>query len=166
MKSIVAVDKNWGIGRNNDMLISIPDDMKHFITHTKDKVVVMGKNTLDSFPEGKPLKNRVNIVLSRRDLKMDNVIFVKTIDEIFKEIKKYNSDDILVVGGGSVYKQLLPYCSNCLITKILKEFEAEIFYPNLDEMDNWKIIEESEEYDYEGIKYKFLNYKNNNIKKF
>lgn len=166
MKSIVAVDRNWGIGIDNDMLISIPEDMKYFVEQTRDKVVVMGKNTLDSFPGGKPLKNRINIVLSRSDLDNEGIVPVKTIEEILTEIKKYNSDDVLVVGGGSVYKQLLPYCSECIITKIDEEFKAEVFYPNLDELDNWKIVDESETHEHDGIKYKYLIYKNTDIKEF
>ncbi|WP_100065622.1 dihydrofolate reductase [Miniphocaeibacter massiliensis] len=159
MKSIVAVDINWGIGKNNDLLISIPDDMKHFIKQTKNKVVVMGKNTLDSFPGGNPLKGRTNIVISSKNEIDKDVILVSSIEELLKELKKYNPDDVLVVGGASVYKQLLNYCSECIVTEIDESFEADTYYPNLDKLDNWEIAEESEEYEYNGIKYKYLIYK-------
>ncbi|MDL2311025.1 dihydrofolate reductase [Peptostreptococcaceae bacterium OttesenSCG-928-C18] len=163
MKAIVAVDKNWGIGKNNDLLISIPDDMKHFIKNTKDKIVVMGKNTLDSFPGGNPLKNRINIVLSKKEKIEKDVILVSSVKELLKEIKKYKPDDVIVIGGASVYKQLLDYCSECIVTKIEKSFDADTHYPNLDELSNWKITKESEEKEFEGIKYKYLVYKNINI---
>ena len=163
MKSIVAVDKNWGIGKDNDLLISIPDDMKHFVKKTKNKVVIMGKNTLDSFPGGNPLKGRTNIVLSKKKEIDKDVILVASIEEILKEVEKYNTDDILVIGGASVYKQLLDYCSECIITQIDKSFDADTYYPNLDELSNWEVIEESEEMDFEGIKYKYLTYRNNTI---
>lgn len=166
MKAIVAVDEKWGIGKNNDLLISIPEDMKHFVKYTKNKVVVMGKNTLDSFPGGNPLKGRTNIVISRKESIDKDVILVPSIEKALEEIKKYNSDDVLIVGGASIYEQFLDYCSECIITKIEKSFDADVFYPNLDEKSNWKIIEESEKMNYEGIDYKYLIYRNDNIKSF
>ena len=166
MKAIVAVDEKWGIGKDNDLLISIPEDMKHFIKHTKNKVVVMGKNTLDSFPGGNPLKGRTNIVISRKKSIDKDVVLVPSIEKALEEIKKYKGDDVLIVGGASIYEQFLDYCSECIITKIEKSFDADAFYPNLDEMDNWEIIEESEMMNYEGIEYKYLTYKNNDVKSF
>ncbi len=160
MKSIVAVDKNWGIGKDNELLISIPEDMKHFVEHTRNKVVVMGKNTLDSFPGGNPLKGRINIVISRKSSIDKDVVLVSSIEEALEKVKKYHSDDVLVIGGASVYEQMLEYCSECIITKIDKVFDADTYYPNLDKLSNWEIVEESEEKEYEGVKYKYLTYKN------
>ncbi len=118
MKSIVAVDKNWGIGKDNELLISIPEDMKHFVEHTRNKVVVMGKNTLDSFPGGNPLKGRINIEINRKSSIDKDVVLVSSIEEALEKVKKYHSDDVLVIGGASVYEQMLEYCSECIITKI------------------------------------------------
>ena len=110
MKMIVAVDKNWGIGKNNDLLVSIPADMKMFRTETSGKVVVMGRKTLESFPGGLPLKNRTNIVLSGNpDYQVKGAIVVHSLQELLEEIKKYPKDQVYCIGGDSVYKMLLPY---------------------------------------------------------
>ena len=166
MKAIVAVDNNWGIGKNNELLISIPDDMKHFVKYTRNKIVIMGKNTLDSFPGGNPLKGRKNIVISSKEKIDKDIILLSSIKEALEESKKFNEEDVFVIGGESVYKQLLPYCEKCIVTKINKTFEADAFFPNLDEKSNWELIEESEKYNYEGIDYKFLIYKNIDVKCF
>jgi dihydrofolate reductase len=111
MNLIVAVDKNWAIGYKNDLLVSIPDDMKYFREHTTGKVCIMGKNTLESFPGGRPLKNRVNIVIAlEKSYKVDGATVVYSIEEALEEAKKYNTEDVYVIGGGSIYKQMLQYC--------------------------------------------------------
>lgn len=166
MKDLVAVDNKWGIGKNNDLLIRIPKDSKFFRDETIGKVVFMGKNTLDSLPGGKPLKNRVNIVLTSKDIDDENIVVVHSEEELLEELKKYDSDKIYNIGGGFIFKEMLDYMEYSLVTKIYEDFDADTFYPNLDEMDNWEIIEESEEYDYEGIKYKFFKYRNNDVKLF
>ena len=103
MNLIVAVDKNWAIGKDNKLLVSIPDDMKFFRETTSGKVVVMGRKTLESFPNGKPLKNRVNIVLTRDEsYQVKDAIVVHSKEELDKELAKYNSDDIFVIGGESI----------------------------------------------------------------
>ena len=108
MNLIAAVDKNWAIGRNNKLLVSIPDDMKFFRETTTGKVVVMGRKTLESFPGKKPLKNRVNIVLTGdRSYQADGAVIVHDMEELHEELKKYPSEDIYVIGGESIYKQLL-----------------------------------------------------------
>lgn len=166
MKAIVAVDNAWGIGNKNKLLISIPEDMKHFVKYTKNKIVIMGKNTLDSFPGGNPLKGRVNIVISSKEKIDKDIVLVSSIKEALEESKKFKEEDVFVIGGESVYKQLLPYCEQCIVTKINKTFEADAFFPNLDEKSNWELTEESENYNYEGIDYKFLIYKNMDVKCF
>ena len=118
MKAIVAVDNNWGIGRDNDMLISIPDDMRFFVDQTTNKVVVMGRNTLESLPGGRPLKNRTNIVVSRSMDGRENVITVRSLEEALKEIKKHDTDKVMIIGGDSIYKQFLDYCHECIVTKL------------------------------------------------
>lgn len=159
MKAIVAVDKNWGIGKNNDLLFSIPEDMKFFRKTTLNKVVVMGRKTLESFPNGAPLKNRVNIVLSS-SLDKDGCITVKNIEILKEKLKEFNDDDIFVIGGATVYKLLLPYISTALVTKVDADGGATVFFENLDKLSNWKMESESEEIETNGYKIKFIEYKN------
>lgn len=160
MKLIVAVDKNWAIGNKGDLLISIPEDMKFFRTTTTGNVVVMGKNTLISFPGSKPLKNRENIVIAlEKDYKVEGATVVYSIEEALEEVKKYNTDDVYVIGGGSIYKQMLPYCDTAYVTYIDYAYEADTYIPNLDEDENWFVAEESEEQTYFDIEYYFRTYK-------
>lgn len=161
MNFIVAVDKNWAIGYKNDLLVSIPEDMKFFRETTMGKVVIMGKNTLESFPNKKPLKNRVNIVIAlEKDYKVEGATVVYSIEEALKEAEKYDTKDVYVIGGGSIYRQMLPYCDTAYITYINNEYAADTFIPNLDEMqDEWYIETESEENTYFDIEYFFRTYK-------
>ena len=159
MKMIVAVDKNWGIGKNNDLLVSIPADMKMFRTETSGKVVVMGRKTLESFPGGLPLKNRTNIVLSgNQDYQVKGAIVVHSLQELLEEIKKYPKDQVYCIGGDSVYKMLLPYCDTAQVTKIDFAYEADRYFPNLDEMPQWQVAAESEEQTYFDLEYRFVRY--------
>ena len=137
MKAILAADKNWGIGYNNHLLVSIPSDMKFFRQTTTGKVVVMGRKTLESFPNGMPLKNRTNIVLTaNQDYQVKDAVIVHSEDELMEELKKYDADDIYVIGGESVYRMMLPYVI-LLCHQIDRAFQADTFFPNLDEMDEW-----------------------------
>ena len=159
MNIIVAADSNWGIGKNNQLLVSIPADMKMFRQETTGKVVVMGRKTLESFPNGLPLKNRTNIVLTgNKNYKVNGAIIVHTVEELLEEIKKYPSDEVYCIGGDSVYKQLLPYCDTAHVTKIDFAYEADSHFPNLDEMPDWKITAESEEQTYFDLEYTFVKY--------
>ena len=159
MNIIVAADSNWGIGKNNQLLVSIPADMKMFRQETTGKVVVMGRKTLESFPNGLPLKNRTNIVLTgNKNYKANGAIIVHTIEELLEEIKKYPSDEVYCIGGDSVYKQLLPYCDTAHVTKIDFAYEADSHFPNLDEMPEWTITAESEEQTYFDLEYTFVKY--------
>ena len=119
----------------------------------------MGRKTLESFPNKKPLPNRINIVLSR-NVNIDNCIMVNSIKELFDKIKEYNSEDLFVIGGGQIYKELLPYCDKAYITKMENIFKADTSFPNLDKDDNWEIINKSEDLNYENIKFNFYIYKN------
>lgn len=159
MNLIAAADKNWGIGYKNKLLVSIPSDMKFFRTTTTGKVIVMGRKTLESFPNGMPLKNRTNIVLtSNQDYRVKDAIIVHTLEDLLKELEKYNSDDIYVIGGESVYRQLLPYCNTAYITKIDHAFQADTFFPNLDEQMDWEMTQESEEQTCFDLEYMFTKY--------
>ncbi len=133
MNVIVAVDNNWAIGNKNQLLVRIPNDHKHFREETTGKVVVLGRKTLETFPQGQPLKNRTNIILSKdKEYRVKDAIVVHSIEELLEELKKYNDEDIYIIGGDSVYKQLLPYCNVAHVTKIDHEYEADAYFPNLD----------------------------------
>ena len=159
MNAIVAADKNWGIGYKNTLLISIPSDMKFFRQTTMNHVVVMGRKTLESFPNGLPLAKRTNIVLTRdQDYKVKGAILVHSEEELLEELKKYEEDDIFVIGGGSVYEMMLPYCNTVYVTKIDFAYQADTYFPNLDEMPEWEMTEESEEQTCFDIEFAFTKY--------
>ena len=159
MRLIVAVDKNWGIGKNNDLLVSIPSDKKFFRQETTGKVVVMGRKTLESFPGGLPLKNRTNVVLTRNaGYRAKDTVIVHDVPELLEELKKYPSDAVYVVGGGTVYEELLPYCDEAYVTKIDFAYEADTYFPNLDQMPEWEMVEESEEQTYFDLEFTFTRY--------
>ena len=126
--------------------------------------VVMGGNTLRSFPDGKPLKNRVNIVLSKGQVR-DDCVIVRSYDELKAEMRKRNeTDDVYVIGGGAVYKELLAYCDEVLVTKVDADGGAEVFFPNLDEDENFVCVEESAPIDDNGYTIRFTRYKNTAVK--
>lgn len=159
MNLIVAVDKNWAIGLKGDLLVSIPQDMKFFRETTKGKVVAMGRKTLESFPNGLPLKNRVNVVLtSDKNYKVKDAVIVHTVDEMVAELKKYNEEDIFVIGGETVYRQLLPYCRKAYITKINHAYHADTHFPNLDKDSEWEMTGISDEQTYFDLEYVFTIY--------
>ncbi len=159
MNVIVAVDNNWAIGNKNQLLVRIPNDHKHFREETTGKVVVLGRKTLETFPQGQPLKNRTNIILSKdKEYRVKDAIVVHSIEELLEELKKYNDEDIYIIGGDSVYKQLLPYCNVAHVTKIDHEYEADAYFPNLDKEADWEITADSDEQTYFDIAYQFLKY--------
>lgn len=159
MNVIVAVDNNWAIGNKNQLLIRIPNDHKHFREETTGKVVVLGRKTLETFPQGLPLKNRTNIILSKDpDYQVKDAIVVHSVEELLEELKKYNDEDIYIIGGDSVYRQMLPYCNVAHVTKIDREYEADAYFPNLDEEEDWEITADSDEQTYFDVAYEFLKY--------
>ena len=159
MNLIVAVDQNWAIGKNNQLLVRIPADQKFFRETTTGKVVVMGRKTLESFPNGQPLKNRTNIVLTRNnDYAVKGAIVVHSMDELHDELKKYNSEDVFVIGGEKIYEQLLDECDVAHVTKIEFAYDADSYFPNLDENPDWEITGDSEEQTYFDLEYYFYRY--------
>lgn len=166
MKAIVAVDKKWGIGKKNDLLFNLPEDMKYFREKTLNKVVVMGSNTLKSFPNGKPLKNRTNIVLFPGGEKRDDCIVVDSLAELSAELKKYPADDVFIIGGAMFYKTMLPYCTEVLATKVDADGNAEVFYENLDENPKWTCVSESAPVETNGYTIRFTVYKNSDVQEF
>ena len=161
MNLIVAVNSDWGIGCGGKLLVSIPDDMRFFRETTKGKVVVMGRKTLMSLPGGNPLKGRTNIVLtSDPGFSAGDAVICHSVEELLEEIKKYDADDVFVIGGQSVYEAMLPYCKTAYVTKFNADIESDRFFPDLDELKEWKITEESQEMYYNGIPYRYLTYSN------
>lgn len=169
MKAIVAVTKDWGIGKDNQLLVSIPEDMKFFRTKTAGAIVIMGRKTLESFPGKKPLKNRVNIVITRdKTYAPDGVVTVHDVEEAVKRAAKIQEQDLLedgskrdifVIGGASIYEQMADLCDTIYVTRMDTVCEADAFFPDLDEKEGWYIAEMSEEDCYNGIFYRFVTYK-------
>lgn len=161
MIAIAAVDRNWGIGKNGSLLIRIPEDQKYFRRTTEGKVVVMGRKTLESFPGGKPLKNRTNIVLSSNPhYRSEGTVVCHDLAQLQRVLLPYASDDIFVIGGGAVYAQLLPFCEKALITRIDRVFPSDTFFPDLDQKECWALKEAGEIYRFEEIEYRFTTYVN------
>ena len=159
MNLIAAVDENWAIGNRNELLIRIPADHKNFRQETTGKVVVLGRKTLETFPQGMPRQNRTNIILSSNpDYRVKGAIVVHSLEELLSKLKAYQTEDIYIIGGESIYRQLLPYCDVAHITKIDHVYEADAFFPNLDEMPDWRITADSDEQVYFDITYHFLKY--------
>ena len=158
MNVIVAVDKNWAIGKDNRMMWSIPADMKFFRETTKGNIVIMGRKTLESFPQGQPLKNRVTIVITRKkDYKVKGAVIVHSVEEAVKEAKKYEGE-LFVIGGESIYRAMLAYCDTAYVTKIDHAFDADTYFPNLDEDKEWQMITISEEQTCFDLEYYFTVY--------
>lgn len=144
MNLIVAVDESWGIGYKGNLLTHIPKDLKYFKKVTTGKNLVLGRKTLESFPNGMPLPNRQHFVLSRNEHPLANhpqITMCNSIDDLNDKIKEIDKNEIFVIGGGEIYKALLPFCTKAYVTKIYKKFTADTFFPNLDEEKNWNLIE-------------------------
>ena len=162
MKAILSADMNWGIGYKGKLLQRVPEDMRFFAEMTKGRIVVMGRETLESLPGQQPLKDRVNIVLTRSgNLNSNEIIICRSLEELFERLKDFSIDDVYVIGGESVYTQLLPYCSEAYVTRFEKEFEDDRHFPDLDHMDDWMLVSESAESSYKGMSFKYLRYVNN-----
>ncbi len=159
MNLIAAVDENWAIGNKDDLLVRIPADHKAFRQETTGKIVVLGRKTIETFPQGLPLKNRTNIILStNKNYQVKDALVVHSLEELFACLKDYDTKDVYVIGGESVYRQLLPYCDTAHITKIDHAYEADAYFPNLDKLPEWEITADSEEQTYFDITYHFLKY--------
>ena len=165
MKLIAAVDNNWAIGYKDKLLVHIPEDMKNFRNLTMENVVVLGRKTLAGFPNGMPLQGRTNIILStREDFKAKDAIIAHSEEELLEILKDYDSDSVFIIGGGTVYKMLEPYCDTAYITKIDYSYQADTYFPNLDEKDNWELESTSEEMTCFSMEYYFLKYINKSPK--
>ena len=162
IKAIVHADREWGIGKDGDMMFSLPLDMKFFRETTTGHTVAMGGNTLRSFPGQKPLKNRINIVISRGQVR-DDCVIVRTMSEFKNEIRNREKDGVVyVIGGAQIYQEMLPYCHEALVTKVDSVGGADTFFPNLDENPDFVCVSESQPIDDNGHKVRFTVYKNRN----
>lgn len=159
MNIIAAVDSNWGIGYKGKLLVRIPLDQKWFQTITKDKVIVVGRKTLATFPNGLPLASRTNIILSKNpEFFVKGAEVVHSVEEALHLLKNWNSEDIYIAGGESIYKQFLPYCRVAHITRIYYSYEADTWFPNLEAIEGWELTEESEEQTYFDLEYIFQKF--------
>ena len=155
MNVIVAVDQNWAIGKDGDQLVYLKEDLKRFRTLTSGHTVILGRKTLATFPGGRPLKNRRNLILSRNpQFQAEGAEVFSAVEELVQKADK----DAFVIGGASVYEQLLPYCDTAYITKIHAAFPADTYFPDLDKSEEWKVREESESLEQDGISYHYVTY--------
>ncbi len=162
MKAIVNVDNNWGIGNGDSLLNYIPADMKFFKEKTTGNVVIMGRKTFMTFPGPKALPNRVNIVVTTDDSwSAPDVIVCHSLEELYEQIERYDTNTVYVIGGSSIYEQLLPCCDTAYVTKVDTAKPADKFFPNLDEIGDWSVACESEKQEHNGTAFKFVTYKKN-----
>ena len=160
MNLIAAADAAFGIGNKGKLLISIPEDMKYFRAHTVGKTVIMGRKTLESFPNKKPLPDRSNIVLTRNpNYRVKGAEVVHDLDELKALLEGEDPDSVYCIGGETIYRQLLSQCDTAYITKIDYTYEADAHLPNLDEDPAWELVEESEEETYFNVCYTFCKYR-------
>ena len=167
MNFIVAVTKNYAIGRKNQLLFHLPSDLKFFKETTMGKVVIMGDRTYLSLPK-RPLPGRTNIVVTLdKDFKAEGAIVVFNLKELFEKVKEYNEEDVFVCGGASIYNQLAKYCHKAYITKIDKVVEdADTFVTNIEELPNWKKISSTPTQTENGLDFRFEIFENTKVEEF
>lgn len=159
ISAIVAVDENFGIGFNGDLLEHIPEDLKHFKQLTTNKTIIMGRKTWESLPN-KPLPNRLNIVITSKERSLEEMTAFIPFEEAYARATHTTpEDEWFIIGGGSTYKEFLPICDKVYLTKIMVSHEnVDTYFPNIELMDNWKCIEQSEIKQYNDISYQFKTY--------
>ena len=161
MRAIVAVTRNWAIGCKGNLLISNKADMQHFVQHTKGGTVIMGRTTLESFPSSKPLPQRRNIVLTHNARwSCEGAEVVHSISEVLDAVATDNPAEVWCIGGMSVYKQLLPFCNEVIVTMHDIVVPADAYFPNLDEDSHWVVTTSSKNSSTpSGISFRFITYK-------
>jgi len=165
MNLIVAVDNNWAIGKSGGLIYHLPADLRFFKETTNGKVVIMGDKTLLSLPNGKPLPNRTNIIMSLDNIQVDGAIVCHSTKDLEKAIASYDNDEVFVIGGAYIYSMMLPYCKRAFITKIdASTPDADKFFPNLDKTPGWKLTNETETMTDNGLNFKFTIYENSQVK--
>lgn len=160
MKMIASADNNWAIGYDGGLLAHVPGDMRFFREKTTGNVVILGRKTLETFPGGKPLKDRENIILtSDKNFSAEGAAIVHSVDELLEYVKKYDNDSLYVIGGARVYAELLDYCDTAYITRFYTSFDnADAFIENFDALEGWKLEKQSAIMEEKGIKYSFCTY--------
>jgi dihydrofolate reductase len=159
MNLIFSAGENWELGFENGLVFRAKADMAHFMRHTTGKTVVMGRRTLESLPGGKALKNRANVVLTTdKAYKAEGAEIVHSVEELLDRLKAANSDDVYVIGGESVYRQLLPYCRVAYVTRFLRAAKADRHMPDFDRLDGWRKAESSETNEENGLRFRFDTY--------
>jgi len=160
MNCIVNVSENWGIGRENQLLVSVSADLKRFRALTAGKTVILGRKTLATFPGGRPLPKRANLVLSSdRSLAIEGAQIVHSLPELLAVCRRIPREELCVIGGASVYGLLLPYCDETLVTKTFLALPADRFFPNLDELPGWTLARESEIMEENGVRFQYRDYR-------
>jgi len=165
MNAIVVVDRNWAIGRNGDLLFSLPTDMKRFRSLTLGGTVILGRKTLDSFPGGRPLPKRRNIVITHHtDFDREGAEIAASPKAALDLAAGTEDDKLWVIGGGSVYTALLSQCKRVYLTRADAAAEgADTFFPNLDKLPGWEVETVSEPVTENGITYRFVDYINQKL---
>ena len=164
MEAIVAVDQNFAIGRQSGMIYHLPADLKYFAGMTREKVLVMGRSTLLSLPDSRPLKDRLNIVLSRdKNILIPGALVVHSLAELDKAIASYAPDEVMLIGGEQVYQLLIDCCTKAYVTKIAAAEPADKYFPNLDSRLNWQLHEQSIVYEDQGLRYTHCTYVNQRV---
>lgn len=159
MNLIVAVDKNWAIGNNGKQLVTIPDDQRLFRQETIGRVIVMGRKTLESLPGGQPLAGRTNVVLTEnKDYKKKGTVILHSLEETLKYLEPYPTEDVYIIGGETIYRQFLPYCDTAHVTWIDYAYDADTFFPNLEQDPMWRMTDVSDEQTYFNLCYEFRKY--------
>ena len=159
MNLIAAVDKNWAIGRRGQLLVSIPGDQQLFRQETVGKVIVMGRKTLESLPGGQPLAGRTNVVLTRDPgFQKKGCEIFHSLGEALEYLKQFASEDIYVIGGAEIYEQFLPYCDVAHVTRTDHAYDADAWFPNLEEDPDWELTGQSEEKTYFDLEFTFCRY--------
>lgn len=159
MNIIASADIEWGIGNEGDLLYNIPEDMRFFREMTTGKTVIMGRTTLESLPGSKPLPKRRNIVLSKKAGEIAGAEVCRSPEEIIELLAGEESENIFVIGGESVYREMIKYCDTAYITRVEAKAQADRHLVNLDESSDWQIEKSSPMYAHNGICFKFVTYK-------
>ena len=167
MELIVNVTENWGIGLENRLLVSISADLRRFRQLTEGKTVILGRRTLETFPGGRPLKNRRNILLTANpDFRAEGAEIVHSEQELFAVLRTLPREELCVIGGASVYRLLLDYCDAARVTKTGLVCKADAFFPDLDAAENWRIAAQSELQEENGLRFRYVDYVNLTPKAF
>lgn len=165
MIAIVNVTPDWGIGKDGRLLVAVKDDLKRFHRLTQGKTVILGRKTLSTFPDGKPLKNRRNLILSsKRGYQVEGAELCRSVTELMEKLADTPSEDVFVIGGASIYSQLLPYCERAYVTKTFVDTPADSFFPDLAQLPNWEPVAASKLLEEDGVTYQYIDYVNRDVK--